>query len=284
MPPSHLPATVSTADDVTALDDAARRFEVPCGAGTMVWRQWGEGDPVVLLHGGSGSWTHWVRNIAALVAGGRSVWVPDLPGFGESAAPRGAHDADALLAPVEAAARELLGAPFDLVGFSFGSIVAALIAADSPESVRRLVVVGAPALGVPLVELPPLQPWRHLHTRDERDAAHRYNLGVLMLADADSISPLAILLQATNAERDRMRRRKLSRTDIVIRSLERVRCPVAGIWGARDALYVGRTAAIEPALRALPHFRSVRLIEGAGHWVQFEDSAAFDATLAQALG
>src|SRR3546814_6277896 len=37
-----------------------------CGDGQMVWRLWGEGPPLVLLHGGSGSWTHWFRNIPAL--------------------------------------------------------------------------------------------------------------------------------------------------------------------------------------------------------------------------
>ena len=45
----------------------ATRRETPCGAGTMVWHVWGETrpglPPVVLFHGGSGSWTHWVRNI-----------------------------------------------------------------------------------------------------------------------------------------------------------------------------------------------------------------------------
>jgi 2-hydroxy-6-oxonona-2,4-dienedioate hydrolase len=43
--------------------------------------------PVVLFHGGSGSWTHWVRNIQPLVAAGRQVIAADLPGFGDSASP-----------------------------------------------------------------------------------------------------------------------------------------------------------------------------------------------------
>ena len=34
------------------------------GAGTeLVWREWGNGPALVLLHG---CWAHWVRNIAAL--------------------------------------------------------------------------------------------------------------------------------------------------------------------------------------------------------------------------
>ena len=34
----------------------AERVETPCGDGTLVWRRWGSGPPLVLLHGGYGSW------------------------------------------------------------------------------------------------------------------------------------------------------------------------------------------------------------------------------------
>ncbi len=45
------------------LDAAATRQETQLGTGRMVWRSWGSGPALVLLHGGSGSWRHWVRNI-----------------------------------------------------------------------------------------------------------------------------------------------------------------------------------------------------------------------------
>jgi hypothetical protein len=87
LPDLHLPP------EALALLRTASRFETPCGAGTMVWHTWGQATrrpelaPLVLLHGGSGSWMHWLRNIPALAASGRWVLVPDLPGFGDSAAP-----------------------------------------------------------------------------------------------------------------------------------------------------------------------------------------------------
>jgi len=52
----------------------------------MVWHEWGEGPTVVLLHGGYGSWTHWIRNIDALAAEHRVI-AADLPGLGDSAMP-----------------------------------------------------------------------------------------------------------------------------------------------------------------------------------------------------
>ena len=81
--------SVQLPPEAHALLKTATRTETPCGAGTLVWHVWGQATrhpawpPLVLLHGGSGSWTHWLRNINALVDAGRWVLVPDLPGFGD---------------------------------------------------------------------------------------------------------------------------------------------------------------------------------------------------------
>ena len=250
----------------------------------MVWRRWGQGEPVVLLHGGSGSWNHWVRNIPALVEAGREVWIPDLPGSGESARPPTGEDADALPAPIESALRELLGdAPVDMVGFSFGSMVTTFIAAQWPQRVRRLVLSGAPALGINPGWKPALKPWVHLEPGPELDRTHRANLAALMLAQPDSIDDLALALHAENLPRDRMRSRRISLTDILRRTLPGVRCPVFGIWGEEDVLYRGLQHRIEPELSRAPGFRWLRLIPEAGHWVQYERPRAYDAALAEAL-
>jgi pimeloyl-ACP methyl ester carboxylesterase len=97
-------ADLSLPPEVQRLAAQAVRHTTPCGAGDVVWHVWGQARPgvrpLVLLHGGSGSWTHWVRNLDALVAAGHQLWVPDLPGFGDSAAPLSGGDADALVAPL----------------------------------------------------------------------------------------------------------------------------------------------------------------------------------------
>ena len=81
--------------------------------------------PLLLLHGGSGSWNHWVRNLAALARCGRRVLVPDMPGFGDSDAPPDGSDADALPRWLELGVRHLLGArTIDVAGFSFGAWIA----------------------------------------------------------------------------------------------------------------------------------------------------------------
>jgi 2-hydroxy-6-oxonona-2,4-dienedioate hydrolase len=286
MSATALPQVVHTLADVVALDHAARRHALPLADGHMVWRCWGQGEPVVLLHGGSGSWTHWVRTIAPLVAAGRQVWVPDLPGFGESAAVvPGGGDADRLPEPMQAALTALLGdAPVDVVGFSFGTMVGALLAERWPRRVRRLVLTGAPALGVRGPNPIELRPWAPLPEGPERDAALRENLAILMLAHPDPEDRLALELHRANLVRDRMRLRRLARTDIMQRTLPRVACPLFGIWGDEDVLHRGVQAQLAPALAIAPDFRGLVRIPGAGHWAQYEKAEAYVMALAAALG
>ena len=277
---------IRTPREAAALEARATRIETPCGdAQAMVWRVWGEGAPVVLLHGGAGSWTHWVRNIAPLVAAGHPVLVPDLPGFGDSARAPAARDADALPPWVERGLVALIGADrCDMVGFSFGGMVAGLLAAQWPARVGRLVLVGAPALIPDPERQLGLKAWRHLPEGPERTAVVAHNLAQLMLAHEATVHDgLALPLHAANLERDRMQRRSLSKTDVLLRTLRAVECPVFGIWGERDALYRGRSDAIGPALAQAPLFQSLALIPDAGHWVQYEAAAAFNAALRDAL-
>ena len=282
--------SVELPPEAQALLKTATRVETPCDTGAMVWHHWGKATrhpalaPLVLLHGGSGSWMHWLRNIDALVNSGRWVLVPDLPGFGDSAAPLHGTDADALPGLVEQGLQNLLGdAACDLVGFSFGGMVAGLLAAHYPVRVARLVLVGAPGLGITPDTPFHLRAWRHFKDAEKRDAIHRGNLAELMLHHPASISELALRLHVANVLRDRMQGRNLSRTDVLSRTLPLLKCPLHAIYGREDALFRGQLAAVEMAMRQAPRFKSFILIEEAGHWVQFERTEAFDVALLAAL-
>ena len=112
--------------------------------GDVVWHVWGQEHagnttPLVLLHGGSGSWTHWVRNVQHL-AQTRSVWALDLPGCGDSALPPQVSDADSLAPFVgEVLDRAFQGQAVDLLGFSFGGLTAGLLAAEQPKLFKQMV-------------------------------------------------------------------------------------------------------------------------------------------------
>ena len=271
-------------EDIVRLQSQAERITTPCGEGTMVWHAWGSGPALVLLHGGSGSWTHWLRNIEPLVAAGRRVLVPDLPGFGDSAVPPGGTDADALPAPLEEGLRHILGStPVDVAGFSFGGLTAGLLAVQFPQRIARLMVIGAPGLGLWNKRPLDLSPWRHLTDEAQRDAIHRGNLAVLMLHDPAAIDATALALHKANVVRDRMKGRSLARTDALARALQQALCPVWAIYGEQDALYRGRMDEVQAVLQTVPQFRGLTLIPDAGHWVQYERPAAFHAALLAVL-
>jgi pimeloyl-ACP methyl ester carboxylesterase len=273
-------------DQVDALRRGADRFETPCGDGTVVWHRWGPtgGKQMLLLHGGSGSWTHWVRNIEPLARAGRAVWVPDMPGFGDSAAPSDGHDADVLPGWLERGLQALVGStPLEVVGFSFGGLVAGLWAQAMPARVARLVLVGSPGLSAELLPPLDLRRWDLLPAGAPSMAAHRHNLLQLMLAREAAANDLAVALHAQNVERDRLRKRRLMLTDALVPVLQRLRCPLHGIWGAQDVLYRHRLPMIGQVLALAPRLQSLELLPDAGHWVQFEASDAFNAALARAL-
>lgn len=282
--PAELPAAVQE------LLKTATRVETPCGAGVLVWHVWGvdKADqrlaPLVLFHGGSGSWTHWLRNIAALAGSGRRVYVPDLPGFGDSAAPEKGTDADALPELMAQGLSDLLGRQAcDLVGFSFGGMVAGLMAAQFPAQVARLVLVGAPGLGISPEPAFQLKAWRHLTDPLQREAVHRANLASLMLYRPEAISELALRVHIANVVRDRMKGRRLARTNALARCLPALQCPLQAIYGREDVLFRGQLAALETALQTASDFKGLTCIDEAGHWVQFERADAFNAALLAVL-
>src|SRR5215470_12400217 len=188
--------TVAIIEGVAA---EAQRIETPCGDGTMAWRVWGGGPPLVLLHGGYGSWNHWIRNVLPL-ARRFTVIAPDLPGLGESATPPEPHTAEGLAAIIVAGLATILPGRehFHLTGFSFGGVLGGHVAALLGEQVRSFTIVGSNGLGLPRqpTEIERQKPGG---TVEELLAIARHNLGVLMIADKDKIDDLAVYIQYTNA-------------------------------------------------------------------------------------
>ena len=267
---------------VAQVESHAQRFATPCADGELAWRRWGSGPEVVLLHGGTGSWTHWIRNVLVL-ARSHTVWIPDMPGFGDSAAPPKGSRIEALAEIVAAGIAKVAGGPVNLVGFSFGGLIAGHLAAAHPELVRRLVLVGAGGLGLRHHQKLPLLAWRHLKSDAERAAAHRHNLAILMLWNEAKIDALALHIQSQNAARSRINSGPYSRGDVLLEPLSRVKGPVAGIWGRYDSTTVGRLAEVEPLLKRANPGSTLTVIEDAGHWAIYEQAEATNAVLLQAL-
>jgi pimeloyl-ACP methyl ester carboxylesterase len=270
---------------VDALDRTARKLRTPCGDGSMTWRVWGRGDPLVLFHGGSGSWTHWIRNVPAL-ARHYELWVADIPGLGDSAMPpqplAPASIADVVVAGLEGALPA--SARLRVAGFSFGGQIAGLTAARMGSRIRSLTLIGVAALGLRAEPREPFAKVRTGMSAAEIAAVYRQNLTVLMFADPTNIDPLAIHLQAENIRRARFRSRPFAATDTLARALADVTAPLSTIWGTRDIIARPSIEARLDIMRRHHPELAVRLIEGAGHWVAYEAADRFNTALLELLG
>jgi pimeloyl-ACP methyl ester carboxylesterase len=274
----------SPAAIVAAVEAKAERIETRCGDGRLVWRRWGEGRPLVLLHGGHGSWKHWLRNIERL-AGRFAVLAADMPGYGDSDKLPGEATAERFGGVLSAGLDAILPAdvPRTIVGFSFGGVIGGEVARLQGAKVERIVVVGSGGMGLRRPALEPMASWRRLEDPAERMAAHRRNLAILMLHDPARIDDLAVHLQAENTSRVGAKSRFISASDTLRRCLEAIAAPVAGIWGEHDATVGPFMAERAALLRAIDPGAEFVVIPGAGHWVQYEAPEEFEAALLDIL-
>ena len=266
---------------ITSLTQRAQLEWIEAGGGRIAWRRFGTGAPLVLLHGGHGSWLHWVRNIGALSAAGHAVLVPDMPGFGDSDAlagdPHAPDRLDRLVDALDRGCDALLGAAaaIDLAGFSFGGLVAANLARRR-SGIRRLALLGPAGHGSRRRPRTALVDWR-TDDRTAREAALRHNLAAHMIADPEHVDDLALAVHEASCLGTRFRSKEISLKASLRDVMRGVDRPVLAIFGEHDV-----TATPDDAITTLqqlnPRSRCVT-VPGAGHWVQFESPAVVNREL-----
>ena len=276
--------TAPSPDLLQVLDATARHHRVAVAGITVHWRAWGQGQPLVLLHGGHGAWGHWVRNIARLAAHYR-VLVPDLPGFGDSDDfPLPPHDPSRLDATLQALTDSMdqlaPQQPWHLVGFSFGGAVAGLLAARCPR-VQRLVLLGTAGHGGTRRETVPLLDWRVPEPAARAQALHQ-NLSVFMLSQPDAVDAQALHIHEAACMATRFRSKALSRSSVLRTALENYERPVLLVWGEADVTAVPMEAA-ECLQQGRPE-RDWTIVPRAGHWVQYESAEAVNTLVLGWLG
>jgi 3-oxoadipate enol-lactonase len=101
----------------------------------------GTGDPVVLVHGTTSSTqASWLQVLPAL-AERFTVIGPDLPGSGATSMSGKPLELDDIVEQTLAAATHAGADTFHLAGWSLGAVVAAAVAASTPDRVRSLALV-----------------------------------------------------------------------------------------------------------------------------------------------
>ena len=109
----------------------------------LAYRTFGEGDPLILLHGGFGSVEMFGPNVERLAAGRQVIGV-DLQSHGRSPIADRPMRFETMADDIAELIRQLGLSKANLLGFSLGGGVALRTAIQHPEVVNRLVLVSTP--------------------------------------------------------------------------------------------------------------------------------------------
>jgi pimeloyl-ACP methyl ester carboxylesterase len=218
----------------------------------------GRGEPVILVHGLSGSTRWWSRNVDAIAQRYR-VYVVDLPGFGAMGRSRlrvGMDEAAAwLLRWMEALGLRRA----HLIGHSMGGYICLRLAALRPEVVHRLVLAAPAVMSLSHSVLGHVLPLFHTTRR----ASPHFLL--TLTYDAVRAGPLTLLRTAH---------------DLVTREvrdeLERISAPTLLLWGEHDPMV---PAAVGQALRQKIPTARLHILKHGGHVPMFDQASDFNAAV-----
>ncbi|MEM8768604.1 MAG: alpha/beta hydrolase [Pseudomonadota bacterium] len=232
---------------------------------------------MVLLHGGSGSWLHWFRNIDALRQTFDVIAV-DLPGLGDAAMCPHESDAHSAAAVTADALSASIDGDFHVVAFSWGCTITALMMKVIEARLKSVMLTGPASVGnlprrtlmKPLIKRTPAM------SREEVLAVQRENLSRLMIHDAERIDDLAVLLQDLNTTRARFSSPQYARQTMVLDGLTGSSVPLYVIYGEFDAPAYPDLEARRKVFGSIRPDARFEIVENAGHWLQYEQSEGFN--------
>lgn len=289
----RMPDGRTAAEHIAAIAALSETVRVPMGprsaggTGTMMWHVFGANSgkpPLVLFHGGSGSWIHWICNVLPL-AEHYTVYAADLPGLGDSDPPDDVLDIWSVTQCVKHAMDALLpaGEPFAITGFSFGGMVSGHVATLFDERLRRIVLVGAGGLKATRKPTEKLHKLLPSMAPDLLAAEARRNLEILMIHDPVKVDGVAIHMQILNTTRAKTRSREMGQAFRLSEVLPRVKTPLTGIWGEFDSTTYPYIQERIDLFRAVQPEFEMNVVPGAGHWVAYEAAEAFNRRLIEVL-
>jgi pimeloyl-ACP methyl ester carboxylesterase len=258
-----------------------------------------KGPVIVMVHGFRG--THHGLELIADNLGEFRVVTPDLPGFGASPPMPGRnHDIAGYAAVIADLIRQLAVGPVVLLGHSFGSLIAARIAATEPALISSLVLVNSLATNAPANGGPSRMGLRVASAFYRFAAAAPARAGHVLLASKASTLSMSALMAVTRdrkLRKDIHRRHLLHYSDFSDRAVlgqafaaiagagvgdyaADVSMPTLLIAGERD-----RMAPLPGQRWLLPRLPNGQLktIAGVGHLVHYEQPATAAALIREFL-
>ena len=249
----------------------------------------GEGSPVVLIHGVTGSCDQW-SPVLDLLSERHSVVAPDLLGHGESAKPRGDYSLGAYASGIRDLVVGLGHERVTVVGHSLGGGIAMQFAYQFPERCERLVLVSSGGLGQevhPILRAATLPGSELVLPFIAGNRVHAVGSAVAGLLEKVGLHAgpdIAEMVRGYGSLRDGDTRRAFVHTlrSVIDPMGQRVNAtdrlylaadmPALIVWGRRDPVIPVSHAGI--AERGMPGSR-LEIFEGSGHFPQLDDPLRF---------
>ena len=235
----------------------------------------GTGHPILMFHGGMGSWTHWVRNIQP-IAEYFEVRAIDAPSYGKSERVNYALTPAEYLQVVIASVGHLIvrDESFSIVGFSFGAALGSAVAAHFGDRLRAITVIGPG--GFSIEGRPRLNFIRYSDVKNDPHAyrnALRHNLLQLMLKHPESIDEDVLNMQKQNVEQASFNSRNVSALPILPQNLGKAGCRVQLIYGQDDVTAFPSIETRAEMIRTYVPNLKLHVLPNVGHWAMFEGAA-----------
>jgi len=240
----------------------------------------GEGDPLVVIHGGGDGASSWLESISPLCENYR-VYVPDLPGFGRSQQMGEKQGISEYVDFVDKFSGSLGLESFHLVGHSIGGSIALRYALKFPHKIGKLVLVGSIFLGREMA----------LWVRFLSHRIFRYTLGAAVRAVFRAVKWLVCLVYAPFKHFDYFSSARMElgesisafkeQTTVMVNRLSELMMPTLLVWGARDFVVPVRYA--YAAAEVIPDCQ-LRVFPGCGHTVYKQIGGEFSRLLNRCLG
>jgi len=264
-------------------DDMPNRIDskkIKVGQLDVQYLSGGEGEPLVVIHGGGNGARAWMDNLAELSTH-YTVYAPDLPGFGRSQPISDDFQVSDFVDFVEGFASSLELERFHLVGHSLGGGIALHYALKFPHKIGRLVLVSSMFLGKEIA----------LWTRFLSSSALFRSLGEAGIAVFKAVGWLVRLLYAPFEFVLPFSRLQMGigrtvitlqgQTTVLLNRLSELVMPTLLVWGARDAIVPARHA--YAAAQVIPDCK-LHVFDGCGHSVYRQRVPEFSQLLVNFIG
>ncbi len=279
---------IKLSKEILKFEEKSKKIFTKTNDTNICWRVWGTGKPIILLHGGYGSWKHWIKQIH-FFSKNYTLFIPDMPGFGDSDDLKKPHTPEKIaknLMDGFLKINPITNQKINIIGFSFGGLITGHLSYQFSKLnifPEKIILVGPGGLGAKRGPMEDMVRRNSKMTNNQILQAHKKNLAILMFSNPLNIDDLSLYIQLKNTKHHRTKSRPISATDTLTKILSNQKVPLYVIWGEKDSTVGPYLEDRMVILRKVNPNVRFHVELNAGHWIMYETPERFNEVLINIL-